>query len=85
MPSKKTVKKRELKAPDNLLIPKHSKLKDKEKTELLEKYNIEGSNLPRIFSKDSAIVHLSLEPGDVVKIVRKSPTAGETLFYRVVV
>ena len=85
MPSKKTAKKQELKALSHLLVPKHSKLKDKEKKELLEKYDINERNLPRILSKDPAIAHLSAESGDVIKIIRKSPTAGETVFYRVVI
>ena len=85
MPTKKTAKQEKLQAPNHFLIPKHSKLRDKEKKELLKKYNINENNLPRILSKDSAIAHLSLEAGDVVKIIRKSPTAGETVFYRVVI
>lgn len=66
------------------LIPKHSKLSDKEKEELLKNYNIVVSNLPRIYKSDSAVEPLGAKPGDVIKIVRKSPTAGESVFYRVV-
>jgi DNA-directed RNA polymerase subunit H len=66
------------------LIPKHSKLSDKEKEELLKNYNIVVFNLPRIYKSDSAVESLGAKPGDVIKIVRKSPTAGESVFYRVV-
>jgi len=41
--------------------------------------------LPKIFSTDPAIRHLNVKKGDVIKITRKSPTAGETIYYRVVI
>jgi DNA-directed RNA polymerase subunit H len=64
------------------LVPKHSKLSEKETKELFEKYSIEILNLPRIFKNDPAIQELDIKEGDIVKISRKSPTAGETVFYR---
>ena len=69
----------------HMLIPKHSKLSDKDKAELLKRYGIELTSLPRIFKTDAAIDSLSAKPSDVIKIVRKSPTAGVSVFYRVVV
>ena len=68
----------------HLLIPKHSKLSDKERDELLQRYGVVLSNLPRIHKTDAAVEGLAVKPGDVVKIFRKSPTAGEAVFYRVV-
>jgi len=67
------------------LVPKHSKLTEKERKELFEKYAIDMPNLPRIFKSDPAILALDVKDGDIVKISRKSPTAGETVFYRRVV
>jgi len=67
------------------LVPKHSKLSEKEGKELFEKYSIELPNLPRIFKGDPAIQSLDVKDGDIIKISRKSPTAGETTFYRRVV
>jgi DNA-directed RNA polymerase subunit H len=64
------------------LVPKHSKLSEKEAKEMFEKYAIELQNLPRIFKGDPAIQELDVKEGDIVKISRKSPTAGETVFYR---
>jgi DNA-directed RNA polymerase subunit H len=66
----------------HVLVPKHSKLSEKDAKELFEKYSIDLQNLPRIYKNDPAIVHLDVNEGDVVKIVRKSPTAGESVFYR---
>ncbi len=73
------------KVENHILVPKHSKLNDKEKKELLEKYKVTLKELPRILKKDSAIKDLNLKSGDVIKIVRKSQTAGEAVFYRCVV
>ncbi|HLC32464.1 MAG TPA: DNA-directed RNA polymerase subunit H [Candidatus Nanoarchaeia archaeon] len=69
----------------HVLVPKHTKLSDKEQKELFEKYAIDLQNLPRIYIKDPAILHLDLKEGDIIKISRNSPTAGETVFYRRVV
>jgi DNA-directed RNA polymerase subunit H len=65
-------------------VPKHEKVSEKEKKELFGKFHISGKNLPRILVKDSAIEHLNVKEGDVVKITRFSMTAGKTVFYRVV-
>ena len=69
----------------HVLVPKHIKLTEKEKKELLEKYNITLRELPKILKKDPAIRHLNLKQGDIIKIIRKSQTAGEAIFYRGVV
>jgi DNA-directed RNA polymerase subunit H len=67
------------------LVPKHAKLSQKEKDELLSRYRLDLGQLPRISKDDSAIQAMGLKAGDVVKIIRQSPTAGEVLYYRVVV
>lgn len=69
----------------HVLVPEHKKLKDKEKTTLLDKYHISHNNLPRILMKDKAISNLKTKEGDVIIIKRQSPTAGVTKFYRVVI
>ena len=66
----------------HLLVPKHVKVSEKEKKELLELYGLELRSLPRILISDPAIGSLSVKEGDIVKIVRKSMTAGEVVFYR---
>ena len=67
------------------LIPKHVKLNDKEKQALLERYNISLKQLPKILVTDPALANLNVKSGDVIKIVRQSPTAGESIFYRGVI
>jgi DNA-directed RNA polymerase subunit H len=69
----------------HVLVPKHEILSQNEKEELLKKYGITLKQLPRIFLNDPAIRDLNPKLGDVVKITRKSPTAGEAVYYRVVI
>ncbi len=69
----------------HILVPKHILLNEKEKERLFEKYNITGKELPKILLTDPAIKALKPKVGDVIKIERKSPTAGNTIFYRGVI
>ena len=64
------------------LVPKHIKLSEKEKDELLKKYGVVVRQLPKISKKDPAIKHLDVQIGDVIKIMRSSETAKEAVFYR---
>ena len=36
-----------------------------------------------IFVNDPAIMGLGVKPGDLIKITRPSPTAGESLYYQI--
>ena len=63
----------------HILQSKHSKLGEKDATQLLEKLNISKSQLPKILSTDVALPE-GCQIGDVIKIERKEGT-----FFRVVV
>ncbi len=67
------------------LVPEHKKLSEENKNKLLEKMNLSLRQLPQILQVDPAIQHLEAEPGDVIQIIRKSETVGESVYYRVVV
>ncbi len=54
----------------HILQPKHTKLKLNEAKQLLEKYNISISQLPKI-KKDDPVIPEGYEQGDIVKIERK--------------
>lgn len=69
----------------HVLVPRHNKVSEKERKDLFDKYAIELKDLPRIFRTDPAIVGLDVKDGDIIKIVRQSPTAGICMFYRRVV
>jgi len=57
----------------------------KEAEDVLKKYNCTPTQLPLIFVNDPAIVGLGVKPGDMIKITRKSGTAGVSMYYRYVV
>ena len=66
-------------------IPEHTKISDAEKKALFETYRITLQELPKIMWNDPAIAHLEPKIGDVIKITRKSETAGVSVFYRGVI
>ena len=78
------MKKPNFKVDKHILTPKHMKLSEKEKAQLFEKYHVTSKELPKILKTDAAIRELDAKPGDIIKIMRKSSTAGYSVFYRVV-
>jgi DNA-directed RNA polymerase subunit H (RpoH/RPB5) len=68
---------------DNNLIPKHILLSDEEANNILTEYKINKKNLPCILSADRIAKYYNIEPGQIVKIIRPSITAGEEIIYRV--
>ena len=78
-------KKNQVLVPDHIYVPKHEIIPKQEAEKVLEKYNCVPTELPLIFVTDPAILGLGVKPGDMIKITRKSPTAGMSLYYRYVV
>jgi len=70
---------------DHELVPKHILLSKEERRQLLEQLKIRPEQLPWIRASDPVAKLIGAKPGDIVKIIRKSPTAGETVAYRFVV
>ncbi len=69
----------------HILVPEHLLLSEKEKSALYEKYGISFKELPKILANDQAIKHMKLKSGEVLKIIKKSPTAGVAEYYRGVI
>jgi len=67
----------------HILQPKHTKLNEKEAQELLKRYNISKSQLPKILKTDTALPEGS-NPGDIIKIER-AENDKVNLYFRVVV
>jgi DNA-directed RNA polymerase subunit H len=78
-------KKEKILIPDHIYVPKHEIINKDEAVKVLEKYHTKPTEMPLIFVSDPAIRGLGVKPGDMIKITRKSPTAGESLYYRYVV
>ena len=79
------VTKKKILVPDHIFVPKHEIITKKEAEEVLEKYHAKATELPLIFANDPAILGLGVKPGDMIKITRKSATAGESFYYRYVI
>ena len=67
------------------LVPKHEILSPEELETLLDKYRVKPYQLPRIRASDTVAIAIGAKPGDVVKITRKSVTAGKSVSYRYVI
>ncbi|CUR51076.1 MAG TPA: DNA-directed RNA polymerase subunit H [Candidatus Nitrosotalea sp.] len=78
-------KKEKILIPDHIYVPKHEIINKDEAVKVLEKYHTKPTEMPLIYVSDPAIRGLGVKPGDMIKITRKSPTAGESLYYRYVV
>jgi len=67
------------------LVPEHVLLSDTESKDVLKKYNVNQNNLTKILVTDPCARMLGAKPGQIVKIIRRSQTAGSFTSYRVVV
>lgn len=67
------------------LVPKYEILDKGKRENVLEKFTIVDKQLPKIYSSDPVIKLINAKPGDVVRIMRNSITAGESVYYRIVV
>ena len=66
------------------LVPKHEPLTKQMKQELLDRYKINESQLPKILKSDPVVRYFGVEPGTVMKITRRSETSGRYVTYRLV-
>jgi len=70
---------------NHVLVPKHKILSEEEKEKLLTELNISPKQLPKISVNDPAAKAIGAKVGDIVKIIRKSQTAGTAIYYRLVI
>ncbi len=72
------------------IVPEHHLVTVEEESNVLNKLNVSKENLPKISINDPAIkaleeIYGKLEPGRIIRIIRKSPTAGYYEYYRIIV
>ena len=67
------------------LVPKHELLISVEVEDVLKLFRAKPYQLLHLKASDPAAQAIGAKPGDVVKVTRKSPTAGVAIVYRYVV
>ncbi len=82
---KKKEKKEELPVLEHQIVPKHILLSKEEANQLMVKYRIKPFQLPKIKESDPAIRAIDGKAGEIVRILRKSPTAGAAEFFRYII
>ena len=70
---------------NHTLVPKHILLSQEEAQSILKQYKIKPYQLPRLKASDPAARAIEAKTGNIIKIVRKSPTAGKAIAYRYVI
>lgn len=70
---------------DHDFVSKHELLTPEEKTKFLEEAKVHAYQLPRINASDPAIIAVGGTSGDIVRVIRKSTTAGKYVAYRYIV
>ena len=67
------------------LVPEHTLLTEEEAADVLKKYNITPGQLPKIKTSDVVVKQIGAKPGDILRITRKSLTAGKAVAFRLVI
>lgn len=67
------------------LVPKHQVLTEKESEKILKDFKITKDQIPKILITDPCVKRIDGKVGDIIRIIRESPTAGVSEFYRIVV
>lgn len=70
---------------DHESVPEHILLSPEESEVVLKRYDIEAPQLPKIHVNDPAAKEIGAKVGDIIRVVRRSPTAKQSIFYRLVI
>ena len=81
----KSTEKKRFSVFDHVLVPKHEIVPKEEAEEIIRKYGGNKYLFPLISHEDPAVIELGAKPGDLIRIIRESPTGEKSVFYRVVV
>ncbi|MHA1237795.1 MAG: DNA-directed RNA polymerase subunit H [Candidatus Odinarchaeia archaeon] len=83
--SEKKSTKNKLNLLEHELVPMHIVLSEEEAEEVLKTYKINRDQLPKLLASDPIAKLINAKPGDIVKIIRKSPTSETFIAYRYVI
>ena len=67
------------------MVPDHQIMTEGEAAGLLSQYSISNEQLPKMYHDDPAVKTIGAKPGDAIRIIRNSHTAGRAESYRLVV
>jgi len=67
------------------MVPDHQIMTEEEAAGLLSQYSISNEQLPKMYHDDPAVKTIGAKPGEVIRIIRNSHTAGRAESYRLVV
>jgi DNA-directed RNA polymerase subunit H len=70
---------------EHYLVPKHEIVPEDRKDEVIRNYGAGSEKLPKIHKDDPVVDEIGAKKGDIIKITRKSPTAGKAISFRLVV
>jgi len=73
------------KVTDHELVPKHEVVPVDEAIKVLRELGVRPDQLPLMRSSDPVAKEIGAKPGDLVRVIRNSPTAGKAIIYRYVV
>ncbi|MBS3063167.1 MAG: DNA-directed RNA polymerase subunit H [Candidatus Diapherotrites archaeon] len=69
----------------HFMVPKHEVVPQDKAPEVLKAFHATNEKIPQILANDPVIEEIGAKRGDIVKITRHSPTAGRSVYYRIVV
>jgi DNA-directed RNA polymerase subunit H len=67
------------------MVPDHQIMSEEEVKTLLSTYHLSLEQLPKIYHDDPAVKAIGGVAGNVIQIIRESPTAGRAESYRLVI
>ncbi|MDD1701994.1 MAG: DNA-directed RNA polymerase subunit H [Methanoregula sp.] len=70
---------------NHVMVPDHQLMSEEEVSALLSRYHITTEQLPKVYHDDPAVKAIGAKVDDVIRIIRKSHTAGRAEAYRLVI
>lgn len=69
---------------DHMLVPKHEIMTEEEISDEFSDVDYDFKDLPKIKSRDPVVKAIGAKTGNILRITRKSDTAGKFVTYRIV-